>query len=125
VGLGAGAACGFLLIALFRRVIMPRLGNLFGILDFGKSFVVLKNGTIPGPDDSSAAAKAAGAVILKIGLLINNVANLIVVAAALFVAVKIMHKLKKNDPPLPPDKKDCFNPECLELPVCTNTRGIG
>jgi large conductance mechanosensitive channel len=76
VGVIIGAAFGGVVTSLVNDVLMPPIGLLVGGVDFANLFVVLKDGpTNPGPYASVAAAKAAGATTLNIGVFLNTVIN--------------------------------------------------
>ena len=62
VGIIVGAAFGTIVNSLVSDILMPPIGILLGNVDFSSFFVVLKEGKIPGPYPSPAAAKVAGAV---------------------------------------------------------------
>lgn len=47
-----------------------------------------------------AAAKAAGAVTLNVGLFINTIISFLIIAAAIFVVVKLLNSLKKKEVPV-------------------------
>ena len=79
---------------------MPPLGLLTGGTDFSNLFVTLKQGTTPGPYPTPAAAKAAGAVTLNIGLFVNTVINLVLIGAALFLMVRAVNSAR-TPPPAP------------------------
>ena len=71
-------------------------------------FITLKEGgKAAGPYVSLAAAKAAGAVTLNWGFFINTVISFLIVAFAVFLVVKGMNKLQKEEAPPPPDTKEC------------------
>jgi large conductance mechanosensitive channel len=65
---------------------------------------VLKEGAQAGPYATVAAAKAAGAVTLNIGVFINLIVNFVIVAFALFIVVKAMNaaRREKEAAPAPP-----------------------
>src|SRR3990170_1227625 len=88
VGIIIGAAFGAIVKSLVSDVLMPPIGLLIGNVDFADLFVVLKEGTTAGPFSSIAAAKAAGAVTMNYGLLINTVVNFLIVALAIFFVVR-------------------------------------
>jgi len=118
VGIIIGAAFGGIVKSLVSDVLMPPLGLLMGNVDFSDLFVVLKEGTAPGPFATLAAAKAAGAVTLNYGLLINTVVNFLIVALAVFFLVRGISRLKKKEepPPAEPTTKEC--PQCLStIPI--------
>jgi large conductance mechanosensitive channel len=73
---------------------------LLGGVDFSNLFVVLKEGTAAaGPYPSVAAAKAAGAVTINIGLFINAIISFVIVAFAVFMVVKAVNAARRQPPP--------------------------
>jgi len=75
VGIVIGAAFGAIVKSLVSDILMPPIGILTGNVNFSDLFVVLKEGTTPGPFATLAAANDAGAVTLNYGLLINTIVN--------------------------------------------------
>jgi large conductance mechanosensitive channel len=115
VGIIIGAAFGLIVKSLVDDIIMPPIGLLLGNMDFSSIFWVLKEGKIPGPYPTVAAAQQAGAVTLNIGLFINTIINFLIVAAAIFMVIRTMNRLKKEEPAAP-EKKEC--PYCLStIPI--------
>ncbi len=132
VGIVIGAAFGTIVTSLVNDVLMPPLGLLLGGLDFSSLFVVLKEGTTPGPYAAPAIAKAAGAVTLNYGLFANAMVSFFIIAFAVFWVVKAYNKaagtlLPKEE--AAPTTKAC--PECCtqiplsakRCPACTSTLG--
>jgi len=118
VGIIIGAAFGTIVSSLVNDVIMPPIGLLLGNVDFSNLFVVLKDGAAPGSYASLAAAKAAGAVSLNVGVFINAVINFVIVAFAVFLLIRSINKLRKAPAPAPaePATKTC--PHCLStIPI--------
>ena len=107
VGIIIGAAFGVIITSLVNDVIMPPIGLLLGNVDFSNIFAVLKEGKTPGPYASVAAAKAAGAVTMNIGLFINTVINFIIVAFAIFMLIQSFNRLKKQQEAPPVTTKEC------------------
>jgi large conductance mechanosensitive channel len=97
VGVVIGAAFGGVVKSLVDDVIMPPLGFLTGGVDFSDKLVELK------PLVLIAGQKPKPAVDLRYGLFLNNVINFIIVAASVFLAVKLINMLhrKPADPPPP------------------------
>jgi len=119
VGIIIGAAFGTIVNSLVADVIMPPIGLLFGNIDFSNLFVVLKQGPkAAGPYESLATAKAAGAVTINYGFFINTVISFLVVAFAVFLLIRGINQMKRQEavpPPVPPTK-DC--PYCLStIPI--------
>lgn len=118
VGIIIGAAFGTIVTSLVNDVIMPPIGLLMGNVDFSNIFAVLKEGKTPGPYASVAAAKAAGAVTMNMGIFINTVINFIIVAFAIFLLIRNINRLKKKEeaPPSVPTTKEC--PYCIvSIPI--------
>jgi len=95
VGIIIGAAFGKIVSSLVNDVIMPPLGVLIGGVDFSDLGFVLKGAT-----------EGAEAVVLKYGAFIQTVLDFLIVAAAIFVAVKAINALKRQEeekPEVPPE----------------------
>ena len=115
VGIIIGAAFGTIIGTLVSEVLMPPVGLLLGNVDFSNLFMVLKEGKIPGPYATVAAAKGAGAVTLNYGLFVNTIVNFIIVAFAIFFVVRGMNSMKKKEEAAP-TTKEC--PHCLStIPI--------
>lgn len=115
VGIIIGAAFTTIVNSAVADVLMPPIGLLLGNVDFSNIFIVLKEGKVAGPYETLNAAKAAGAVSLNIGIFINAVINFLIVAFAIFMLIKNINKLKKEEAPAPavPTTKEC--PFCLSV----------
>ena len=119
VGIVIGAAFGTIVKSFVDDVLMPPIGLLLGNVDFSNLFVTLKEGAkAGGPYASLAAAKPAGAVTLNLGLFINSVISFIIVAFAVFLVIKGINRMKREqeEPPAEPTTKDC--PYCFtSIPI--------
>jgi large conductance mechanosensitive channel len=119
VGLVIGAAFGAIVNSLVGDIIMPLVGLVTGGVDFSDRFVVLKEGAQAGPYATVAAAKAAGAVTLNIGVFINLIVNFVIVAFALFMVVKAMNAARRQKeaapPPPAPTKEEVLLTEIRDL----------
>ena len=115
VGIIIGAAFGTIVNSLVADVIMPPIGLLLGNVDFSNLFLVLRDGAkAAGPYASLAAAKAAGAVTINIGVFINTIITFLIVALAVFLLIRNVNKLYKKEEA--PTAKDC--PFCLmSIPI--------
>ncbi|TLN05497.1 MscL family protein, partial [bacterium] len=106
--------------------IMPPIGLALGNVDFTNLFVILKEGSTPGPYASLAAAQAAGAVTINYGAFINAIVNLLIIAAAVFfLIVRPIAKLqarKKAEAPAPTTKECpyCFTSIPTKASRCPN-----
>jgi large conductance mechanosensitive channel len=72
------------------------------------------------PYPSLAAAKSAGAATINYGLFINTVIDFIIVAAAIFILIKQVNRLRKPVEVAPLSTKAC--PYCLTLVPIKATR---
>jgi large conductance mechanosensitive channel len=119
VGIVIGAAFGTIVKSFVDNVLMPPIGLLLGNVDFSNLFITLKEGAkAAGPYASLAAAKAAGAVTLNLGIFINTVISFIIVAFAVFLVIKGINRMKREqeEPPAEPTTKDC--PYCFtSIPI--------
>ena len=114
VGIIIGASFGAIVTSFVGHVLMPVLGLLMGGADFSNQFVLLKEGAkAAAPYASLAAAKEAGAVTLAYGVLINTVVNFVIVAFALFLVVKGMNAMKKQEAAAPAPPPAPSNEEVL------------
>ena len=119
VGIVIGAAFGTIVKSLVSDIIMPPIGLLLGNVDFANLFAVLKEGAkAAGPYASLADAQAAGAVTINYGVFINTIISFIIVAFAIFLIIRKINELKKQEeaPPAEPTTKDC--PFCFtSIPI--------
>ena len=118
VGIIIGAAFGTIVKSLVADVIMPPIGLLLGDVDFANLFIVLKEGSAPGPFSALAEAQKAGAVTMNYGVFINTIISFIIVAYAVFLVIRSINKLKRKEeaPPAEPTTKEC--PHCLStIPI--------
>jgi len=113
VGIIIGAAFGTIVKSLVSDVIMPPIGLLLGDVDFANLFV-----TLSGESHATlAAAKKAGAATINYGVFINSVISFVIVAFAVFLVVKQINKLKKQEEekPAEPPKQEILLGEIRDL----------
>jgi large conductance mechanosensitive channel len=118
VGIIIGGAFGTIVKSLVADVIMPPIGMMLGNVDFSQLFLVLNRGDAPGPFDTIDEAQAAGAVTINYGLFFNAVISFVIVAFAVFLLIKAMNRLKREEeaPAEEPTTRDC--PHCFStIPV--------
>jgi len=130
VGIIIGAAFSTVVKSLVDDVLMPPFGFLLGNVDFANLFLVLKDGARGVSDYATLAeARADGAVTINYGLFVNSIISFIIVAIALFILIKNMNRLKREQPApaATPTTKAC--PQCFSIihikavkcPNCTST----
>ncbi len=128
VGIIIGAAFGTVVKSLVADVIMPPIGMLLGNVDFTNLFVVIKEGATAAPYATLEAAKEAGAVTINYGAFINTIISLIIIGFAVFLLVKNLNRLQRDDgaeEEAPATKKCtyCFSEiadEATRCPQCTS-----
>lgn len=110
VGIIIGVAFGAIVKSFVSDVLMPPIGLLLGGVDFANLFIVLK-GT--GTFETLAAAKEAGAVTINYGVFLDTVIAFLITAFAIFMIVRMINKMKKEEEAAPaePTTKDC--PHCF------------
>jgi large conductance mechanosensitive channel len=106
VGVIIGAAFGKIVDSLVGDVIMPLLGAVFGKLDFSSLFVTL--GPVPpGTAMTLEALRKAGVPVLAWGNFVTVAVNFLILAFAIFLMVKQINRLKREEPaaapPAPPE----------------------
>jgi large conductance mechanosensitive channel len=93
VGVIIGAAFNDIVKVLVDQVIMPPIGMLLSGVDFSKLAIVLK------PDDP--ATEASELVAIQYGALINAGIKFLIVAWAVFMLVKIVNALRRQEAAAP------------------------
>jgi large conductance mechanosensitive channel len=93
-----GAAFGAIVNSLVADIIMPIIGSITGGLDFSNYFIPLSSKVTA---SALADAKKQGAV-LAWGNFLTLAINFVIIAFALFLAVKGINTLKKSEPPPAP-----------------------
>jgi len=91
IGIIIGGAFGKIVSSLVKDVIMPPIGLAIGGVDFSDLAVTLKE-----------AADGAAAVTLNYGAFLQTVFDFMIVALAIFVAIKVMNTLKRKQEEAPP-----------------------
>jgi large conductance mechanosensitive channel len=131
VGVIIGAAFGRIVTTLVEGIIMPPIGLVLGGVDFSSMFYVLDPSK--GIPVSLADAKAKAIPVIAYGQFVNEVLNFLIVAAAVFVLVKQVNRLKGSfDGPAPasaPTTRECpycastISIKATRCPQCTSTLG--
>ena len=124
IGVIMAVAFGAVITSLVADVMMPPIGKLLGGVDFSNLFVVLSGGEFP----TLAAAKAAGAATVNYGLFLNTVINFLIVALVMFMLVRVMNRLKREQPApaagvISKDCPFCMTPipiKATRCPHCTS-----
>jgi large conductance mechanosensitive channel len=109
VGVIIGGAFGKIVDSIVGDLIMPIVGRIFGGLDFSNYFLALKE-VPPGVAMTLAEVKKAGVPVFAYGSFITILLNFIILAFIIFIMIKQMNKLKREEaaapaapPPTPED----------------------
>jgi large conductance mechanosensitive channel len=103
VGIIIGTAFGKVVSDLVAKVIMPPIGLLLGKVDFSGLKIVLQHEVRNAVDKTKVDVAE---VAIGIGSFINTVIDFLIVAAAIFLVIKLMSSLKRKEeakPTLPPE----------------------
>ena len=116
VGIIIGAAFGKIVTSFVGDVIMPPIGLLIGGVDFSDLAITLK-----------AAQGDAPAVVLAYGKFIQTLIDFVIVAFAIFMGIKAINQLKREEavaPSLPPvpTKEEVLLGEIRDLLKAQNNR---
>jgi large conductance mechanosensitive channel len=93
VGVIIGLAFGAIVTSLVGDIIMPIIGSITGGLDFSNYFIGLSKAVTA---SNLADAKKQGAV-LAWGNFLTLTINFLIIAFVMFVVVRVMNQLKRND----------------------------
>lgn len=110
VGIIIGAAFTTVVQSLVKDILMPPLGLLTSDIDFSNAFLVLSEGTTPGPYASLQVAEKAGAAVLRYGIFVNSLISFALVAFAIFMLIRYINKLRdprQTPEPVSPTVKKC------------------
>jgi large conductance mechanosensitive channel len=93
IGVIIGAAFGAIVNSLVGDILTPAIGAITGGLDFSNHFLPLSSKVTA---DSLAEARKQGAV-LAWGSFLTFVINFVIIAAVLFIVVKLMNRLMQSE----------------------------
>ncbi|MDL0441271.1 large-conductance mechanosensitive channel protein MscL [Stutzerimonas frequens] len=116
VGIIIGAAFGKIVSSFVDGVVMPPLGLLIGGVDFTDLAIVLKDAVGDTP-----------AVLLRYGAFIQTVVDFVIIAFAIFMAIKAINQLKRKEAEAPsappaPSKEELLLTEIRDLLKEQNVR---
>ena len=115
IGFTVGAAFTTVAESLVNDLLMPPLGLLLGRTDFSEYYVLLRDGSPPGPYETLEAAQAAGAVTWTYGAFLTSLFTFLIVAVAVFALVRAVRRVGRavedefgqSDAPDAPETKKC------------------
>ena len=120
VGLIIGAAFNKIVGSQVEDIVMPTIGLLVGNVDFSELDWELK-----------APAAGAEAVAIRYGQFINTILDFVIVALAVFLVIRQINRMKRQETPPPANTRNC--PYCISVidlqatrcPNCTSEIGGG
>lgn len=118
VGIIVGVAFSTIVNSLVNDIIMPPIGLLLGNVDFVDLFVLLKEGTPPGPYATLADAEAASAVTIRYGAFVNALVTFLIVALVMFFLIRGINRMRRKEEAAP-------EPMTKECPYCLSTIPLG
>lgn len=95
VGVVIGAAFGKIVGSLVNDIIMPSIGFLVGRVNFSDLAIELQAASV------DAAGAEVPAVLVKYGAFIQTIVDFTIIAFAIFVAVKVINRLKRREEAAP------------------------
>jgi len=123
VGIIIGGAFGTIVKSMVTDILMPPIGLMMGGVDFSDIFITLKDGAkAAAPYATLADAQAAGAVTMNVGLFINGLISFAIVAFAVFMLIKGINRLKREEEAAPVE--EAKEPSTKECPHCLSTIAI-
>ncbi len=90
VGIIIGAAFGKIVSSFVADVVMPPIGVFLGQVDFSNLALTVQQATAEAP-----------AVVISYGKFIQTVIDFVIIAFAIFIAVKIINSLKRKEEEAP------------------------
>lgn len=109
VGIIIGAAFGKIVSSLVSDIVMPPIGLLIGGVDFSKLSIVIQ-----------AAHDKVPEVAIRYGLFIQTALDFTIVAFAIFMALKVINKLKQPVPAAPAEPA----PPAADIQLLTEIRDL-
>lgn len=98
VGVIIGGAFGGIVNSLVADIVMPPIGILMGNLDFKDYFIQLRGDTVM---TSLDAAKKAGVPVIAYGQFLTVLINFLILAFVIFLMVKWINSLKREQAAAP------------------------
>lgn len=121
VGIIVGSVMTGVVNSLVKDVIMPPIGLLVGGVDFSQLFIVLAGGEAGAHYNTVAAAQAAGATTMNIGMFLNSVVSFLITMFAVFLFVRTANKMRSKQPVTTracPYCKSSINIAATKCPQC-------
>ena len=121
VGIIVGSVMTSVVNSLVKDIIMPPIGLLIGGVDFSQWFYVLGGGASGAHYTTIAAAQAAGATTLNVGVFLNSLVSFLITMFAIFLFVRTVNKMRSKQPMTTracPYCKSAINVAAVKCPNC-------
>lgn len=118
VGIIIGGAFGKIISSLVNDIIMPPIGLALGNVDFAELALVLQEAK-----PAAEGAEEVAQVSINYGMFINTTLDFIIIALCIFMMIRTLNKLKREEPapaPVPDSTKEC--PKCCSIIPIKATR---
>ncbi len=99
IGVVMGTAFGKVVSSFIDGMVMPAIGMITGGVDFSDKKVILKEAVAASAD---GATPAVAEVAVKYGAFISEIITFTVVALVVFMVIKAINKMKREEPAPPP-----------------------
>ncbi|GHU82467.1 large-conductance mechanosensitive channel [Clostridia bacterium] len=120
VGVMVGGAFGKIVTSLVNDIFMPLIGLLTGGIDLGGLFLALDGKAYP----TIQAAADAGVGTLNYGSFLSGVIDFLLIAACVFLFVRLVNRVVPQKPTEPPRKcpycQSEIDPAATRCPHCTS-----
>jgi len=114
VGIIIGGAFGKIVTSFVNDILMPPIGAILGKVDFSNLFINLSGDKFA----SLAAAQEAGAATINYGMFLNTVLDFVIVALVIFLLIRQVNRLKKEEPAAPAEPTTQPCPYCFtDIPI--------
>lgn len=94
-----GGAFGKIVTSLVNDIIMPVVGLVMGGVSFADLYIDLSGGEAAGM--TLAQAQEAGLATLNYGLFLNNILDFVIIAFVIFMMVRTVNNLRKQEAAAP------------------------
>lgn len=126
VGVVVGAAFKDVISAIVEHVIMPPISFVTNKVDFSQRYINLSGQNF----ENLSEAEAAGALIIKYGVLVNALIDFIIIAIVIFIVVRWLNKVTdsfKGEEKKKVKKRKCqycyseVHKKAVKCPNCTSS----
>ncbi len=120
IGIIIGSAFGKIVSSIVNDVLMPPLGLALGKIDFKDFKLVLQKAAPAVTDGSQVVKQAVSEVAIKYGMFVQTTIDFLIVAFCIFLAIKVINRLKKKNEekpvaPASPSKEEILLTEIRDL----------